>query len=411
MNLPCRVAMAFSAALAGGCAPEPASNGKQSAPVATARAPAEIQHPVKESDLTVVTLTKDAEERLGIQVVAVEAKKLGRSRGLGGEILPPSGASAIVIAPFAGTLRPAPEGATTPVAGATVAALDVLFLLVPLITPEAKVTLAKARAAAIGAVEKARAELETGKVSLARSEQVLREKAGSLRAVDDAKARVLAAEAGLRAAMAEEDVLARAMTPDGEAFAPVPITAPVGGKIRVVNAAAGQAVMAGAPLLELAPLERLWVRVAVYAGDAGSVDIRKEASVRPLGRANDALSRAARPITGPPSADPVAATVDFYYELENEDGLLRPGERVRVTVPLLEEEDSLVVPRAALLHDARGSTWVYEQLEPHRYARRRVDVKRFWSAFAILEAGPRPGTHVVTDGAAELFGVEFGAGK
>jgi hypothetical protein len=30
---------------------------------------------------------------------------------------------------------------------------------------------------------------------------------------------------------------------------------------------------------------------------------------------------------------------------------------------------------------------------------------------AVLSLGPEPGAHVVTDGAAELFGVEFGAGK
>ena len=30
---------------------------------------------------------------------------------------------------------------------------------------------------------------------------------------------------------------------------------------------------------------------------------------------------------------------------------------------------------------------------------------------ASLSAGPKPGTPVVTDGAAELFGVEFGGGK
>ena len=32
-------------------------------------------------------------------------------------------------------------------------------------------------------------------------------------------------------------------------------------------------------------------------------------------------------------------------------------------------------------------------------------------AYAVLAQGPAPGTRVVTDGAAELFGTEFGAGK
>jgi len=90
---------------------------------------------------------------------------------------------------------------------------------------------------------------------------------------------------------------------------------------------------------------------------------------------------------------------------------LKPGQRVSVSVPVRGEEESLVVPWAAILHDIQGNTWVYESLAPQTFARRRVQVVRIVGSDAVLASGPKPGTKVVTDGAAELFGTEFGGGK
>jgi membrane fusion protein, heavy metal efflux system len=45
------------------------------------------------------------------------------------------------------------------------------------------------------------------------------------------------------------------------------------------------------------------------------------------------------------------------------------------------------------------------------YSRQRVVVTDVSGPLAVLSQGPAEGMRVVTDGAAELFGVEFGAGK
>ena len=49
--------------------------------------------------------------------------------------------------------------------------------------------------------------------------------------------------------------------------------------------------------------------------------------------------------------------------------------------------------------------------EPQRFVRQRVTVLWFDGAEAILQKGPSAGTMVVAEGAAELFGTEFGPGK
>ena len=66
--------------------------------------------------------------------------------------------------------------------------------------------------------------------------------------------------------------------------------------------------------------------------------------------------RVAQPVTAPPSGDPLAATIHLYYQVENHDQHLRPGQRVGVTLPLKGTETSLVVPRSSLVRDAHGGS-------------------------------------------------------
>jgi hypothetical protein len=66
------------------------------------------------------------------------------------------------------------------------------------------------------------------------------------------------------------------------------------------------------------------------------------------------------------------------------------------------------VPLAAVVYDREGATWVYARTAPLTFQRERVTVARVVSGSAILQAGPAPGTDVVTVGAAELLGSEYG---
>ena len=87
-----------------------------------------------------------------------------------------------------------------------------------------------------------------------------------------------------------------------------------------------------------------------------------------------------------------------------------PGQKLAVMVPLRGRAESLVVPFKAVLYDVHGGAWVYKQLDERVYARQRVSVEYVDGDNAVLVAGPEPGSKVVTDGAAELFGTEFGVG-
>ncbi len=181
--------------------------------------------------------------------------------------------------------------------------------------------------------------------------------------------------------------------------------------MRTFNVAKGQYVTAGTALFEIVNLTTVWVRVPVYVGQQSEFVADADAQIIGLegDRAEEQLL--ARAVAAPPSADPLAATADLYYELDNTSGNFRPGERVGVSLLVKGEAESLTVPDAAILYDIHGGAWVYTQLEGDRFQRARVIVDHVQGETAVLAGGPEVGTQVVVDGAAELFGTEFGTGK
>jgi hypothetical protein len=69
-----------------------------------------------------------------------------------------------------------------------------------------------------------------------------------------------------------------------------------------------------------------------------------------------------------------------------------------------------VIPYDAVLYDTSGRSFAYTNPEPLVYVRAQVAIESIAGEDAVLRAGPPVGTEVVTVGAAELFGAEFGVG-
>jgi multidrug efflux pump subunit AcrA (membrane-fusion protein) len=67
-----------------------------------------------------------------------------------------------------------------------------------------------------------------------------------------------------------------------------------------------------------------------------------------------------------------------------------------------------VIPYSAVLYDPDGATWTYTNPKPLVFVRADITVKSIAGERAILTKGPAPGTAVVTLGATELWGVEYG---
>lgn len=382
---------AFSVWLTG-CAKPQAAEGQKPA------APAKVENPVKESDLATVKLTPQAEQRLGVATEPVTMERVAQTRSFAGEVVLPPDRTISVSAPTGGTLS-----GTVLTVGTNVRKGQSLLRLTPYIAPERDLRVQLERD-----IANAQTKVESARLRYNRAEQLLRDRAGSEKAVEQAREELNLAENDLKAA---RERLARYEQRPISADVSLAITAPRDGVIQKVSATPGQAVAAGAPLFEVVNLSTMWLRVPVYVGDLRLVDRRQTARVHALNESSGAPSRPARPINAPPTANPTNDTADLYFELSNGDGSLRPGQKVGVTLSERSSEESLVVPWSAVLHDTSGGTWVYENTAPQQYVRRRVEVRRVVDGRAVLARGPAVGAKVVTAGAAEIFGTEFGTGK
>jgi RND family efflux transporter MFP subunit len=388
------IIITISASFLSGCTKPQAAESQQDAP------PAKVENAIKESDLTMVKLSPQAEARLGIATVPITIGQVRQTRTFAGEIVLPPDHTTSVTAPVGGTL----SGSETLLAvGNFVRKGQPLFRLVPYLPPERDLRIQIERD-----ITNAQTRVDAARVRYNRAEQLLRDRAGSEKAVEQAREELNIAENDLKAARERLERLDKAPI---SADVAVIIAAPRDGMIQKVFANPGQTVAAGTPLFEVANLASLWIRVPVYVGDLRFIDRRQTARVHELNQLPGAPSRLARPVNAPPTANPTNDTADLYYELANGDGSLRPGQKMGVTLSERTSEESLVAPWSAVLHDTHGGTWVYENTAPQQYVRRRVEVRRVVNSLAVLARGPAPGAKVVTAGAAEIFGTEFGTGK
>lgn len=397
--------------------------GNSEAKTSTKTKPAKVEPHPSEADIYRVLLTEKAEQRLGITTVPVERKAMPRTRLLGGEILVPDGHRIPITAPLTGKILNQ-NGTSFPVAGKNVKKDELLLELSPILPPErdvpnaveriqianAKASLITAQIQANGDVQQAKAQVDATKIAFDRAKKLLEDKAGSQRAADDAEAAYIIAQKQLEAAEERKATLDKLTLDADEGSIPiVKITSPQSGIIQTVSARIDQVVTAGTPLFEIVDLSKMWVRVPTYAGLVSQLATDRDAAVSGLSNTDGQFP--ATPIDAPPSADPLSFSVDLYFEIDNKNGRFSPRERVSVYVPMQGEEDSLVIPRAAVLWDIFGTSWVYVKSGEHEFRRERVSITFTTGELAVLSSGPKIGTPVVVDGAAELFGTEFGAGK
>jgi RND family efflux transporter MFP subunit len=379
-----------------GCSKPQAAEAQKPAPAA------KVENAVQETELATVKLAPQAEQRLGVTTAPVTIERVAQTRVFAGEIMLPPDRTISVSAPAPGTL----SSDAPPSVGMFARKGQAVFRLTPLLAPERDLRAQIERDAG-----NAQTRVDAARVRLNRAEQLLRDRAGSEKAVEQAREELNIAENDLKMARERLDRYDKAPISGDVA---VTIVAPRDGMIQKLFVSPGQTVAGGAPLFEVVNLATVWVRVPVYVGDLSGIDRRQNARVHALNEVpggHTAMSRLARPVNAPPTANPANDTADLYFELSNSDGSLRPGQKMGVTLSEKAMEESLVVPWSAVLHDIHGGAWVYENTAPQQYVRRRVEVRRVVDSLAVLARGPAVGAKVVTAGAAEIFGAEFGVGK
>lgn len=289
----------------------------------------------RETELLRLTLTPEAERRLGLTVVSATAASSRNVRSVPGEVITAAAAGGLPIQ----------------------SSIDLA-------------TLGANQARADGEVARLRAQLRVAESAFTRADELVKGGAGSIRAREEAEAVLATARANVRAADAQRALL-------------------------------------GPGLTTLTGNSQLWVRAAAFASEISLVDREAPASVRGLGAG--AASVSARPAKGPPSANPASGTIDLYFVLPESRSGLQFGQRVSVDLMLRGTMQGLTVPSSAIVRDIYGGEWVYAQIEPQKYERRRVEIASIQNGSALVVRGLSADAKVVSLGAMELFGAEFGA--
>lgn len=400
------LALALAAAV-GACAWWLVTNKPIQAKAEKPAAAATVAKVVKEDDLNTVGLTEEAERRLGLKIVHVEKKSVRRVRVYGGEVTIPFGRAILVHSPLTGTLKAPPSGVPKP--GQVFKTGQPVFQLMPLLTPDGKATISSSLTDADGQYNNFKTQVDSTKIALDRAKRVLLQGAGSQKLVDEAQAAHELANKALEAAGNRRKILAKVIGDIEEGTAaPININAPEDGMIRSVSALPGQTIPLGANLFEIVDLTTVWVRVPLPIGDFDSIVRTEAAQVGKLSAAPGTVLPFAQPVSTPPSANPTLATIDVFYEMANPTGQFTPGQRIGVTIPLTDSRESLTVPWTAVVFDVHGGTWVYEEMAPKTYVRRRVVVRYTAGLDAVLASGPPVGSKIVALGGQELFGAETG---
>ena len=184
------------------------------------------------------------------------------------------------------------------------------------------------------------------------------------------------------------------------------LRAPVTGTVLQKTVVQGQAIMAGAPLLQIADLTTVWLEADVFETDLGAVRLGLTADV-----SFDAYP--GQPIRGRvtyvyPTVDPVARTGRVRIELANAGDRVRPGlfGTVRISAPIGGRV--LVIPRqAALVTGDRQVVFVVDSAG--QYAPRMVVLGAETDSLIEVRSGLKAGEKVVA-AAAFLLDAESNLG-
>jgi RND family efflux transporter MFP subunit len=178
----------------------------------------------------------------------------------------------------------------------------------------------------------------------------------------------------------------------GTAQRSVTLTAAVSGYVTAKDVFEGQEVQPGMELFTIADLAHVWVEAEFYESEAPLLHLGQSAEVRLPYDPGRALRGTVSFIA--PTLDPASRTLKVRLELDNRDGLLKPGMYVDVLSGLGSAE-GLSVPDDAVI-DSGTRQVVFVEEQPGVFAPREVRVGVRGNGQALVLAGVREGEKVAT---------------
>jgi len=204
-------------------------------------------------------------------------------------------------------------------------------------------------AAAQARLTQARANFrqETSKVERVR--KLRSENIASVERLEEAETALLLAESSVRAEEAAVGVASRALKDAS-------VSAPFGGLVAKRSVELGEYVEVGKALFELVSMTPLDVIVSLPELDSQRVTIGQRIQIGVASPADRKFDGVVTFIA--PTVDPGTRTLRVKAEIDNTDGVLRPGLFARIELGTEQRKSVLMVPEEALVQ-REGGAWLY----------------------------------------------------
>lgn len=188
------------------------------------------------------------------------------------------------------------------------------------------------------------------------------------------------------------------------------VISPADGQVVSTSAFPGDSLEAGAPLMEIASYELLWVEGRVQEKDLGSLSVGQAAVIRST--AYPGLEFQGRMTFISPALDTASRTLKVRVEVPNPSGRLKPGMYVDLALKLAEQR-MLAVPQEAVV-EVNGQKTVFVPEGPGTYRPQAIQTGSPVGNWLPVMAGLSPGDDYVATGAfmlkAELLKHTLGEG-
>ena len=102
---------------------------------------------------------------------------------------------------------------------------------------------------------------------------------------------------------------------------------------------------------------------------------------------------------------------DVHKVTLTDDAMRQVGIRSEQVKAAAAPSTLTVIPVTAVIYDPQGNSWTYTTVGATSFVRKAIVIDHIAGTNAFLRSGPAVGTPVVTVGASELLGAEYGVGE
>lgn len=204
----------------------------------------------------------------------------------------------------------------------------------------------------------------------------------------------IAVKAGLKKATAGFAIAKKKLTD-------TKLLSPVSGSIAIKTAEEGQYITAGMPIFTIVKTDKIYARVSIPESEIGKVKTDLIARITVPALDNAVFQGIVTHVVA--MAEPRSRTYTAKIELDNQDGVLKPGMIAKAVIVTDKKIKLLTIPGKAVVRDADNLTYVFViNKETGKAWRKRIFIGSIYKNNIEVKRGLLPADIIITAGQHKL---------